>query len=79
MMIRIDMLHLGFDTINRYAIGLGDNDKYSNAKPVISMIAYARRHTEISSMRLDMREEDKAASENWDNLYNQLRQLNGYN
>lgn len=79
MMIRIDMLHLGFDTINRYAIGLGDNDKYSNAKPVISMIAYARRHTEISSMRLNMREEDKAASENWDNLYKQLRQLNGYN
>lgn len=79
MMIRIDMQHLGFDTINRYAIGLGNNDKYSNAKPVISMIAYARRHTEISSMRLDMRAEDKAASENWNNLYEQLRQLNGYN
>ena len=30
MMVRIDMQHLGFDTINRYAIGLGDNDKYSN-------------------------------------------------
>lgn len=79
MMIRIDMLHLGFDTINRYAIGLGDNDKYSNAKPVISMITYARRHTEISGMRLNMRDDDKAASENWNNLYIQLRQLNGYN
>ncbi|WP_373257360.1 DUF262 domain-containing protein [Phocaeicola vulgatus] len=79
MMIRIDMLHLGFDTINRYAIGLGDNDKYSNAKPVISMITYARRHTEISGMRLNMRDDDKAASENWNNLYEQLRQLNGYN
>lgn len=79
MMIRIDMLHLGFDTINRYAIGLGDNDKYSNAKPVISMITYARRHTEISGMRLNMRDDDKAVSENWNNLYIQLRQLNGYN
>lgn len=78
MMIRIDMQHLGFDTINRYAIGIED-DKYSNAKPVISMIAYARRHTEISGMRLDMRNDDKAASENWNNLYAQLRQLNGYN
>ena len=67
-----------FDTINRYAIGVED-DKYSNTKPIISMIAYARRHTEISGMRLDMRDDDKAANENWDNLYKQLRQLNGYN
>ena len=79
MMVRIDMLHLGFDTINRYAIGISDSDKYSNAKPVISMIAYARRHTEISSMKLNMRAEGKAASDNWDTLYKQLRQLNGYN
>lgn len=78
MMVRVDMQNLGFDTINRYAIGLGDNDKYSNAKPVISMITYARRHTEISSMRLEMRDNDKAASDNWNNLYDQLRQLNGY-
>lgn len=78
MMIRIDMQHLGFDTINRYAIGVED-DKYSNTKPIISMIAYARRHTEISGMRLDMRDDDKAANENWDILYKQLRQLNGYN
>ena len=43
------------------------------------MITYARRHTEISGMRLNMRDDDKAASENWNNLYEQLRQLNGYN
>lgn len=79
LMIRVDMLHLGFDTINRYAIGLGDNDKYSNAKPVISMIAYARKHTEISGMRLNMRADNKAASDKWNDLYEQLRQLNGYN
>ena len=79
MMIRVDMRSLGFDTINRYAIGEGDNDKYSNVKPVISYIAYARRHTEISGMRIEMREDDKAASENWIDLYKQLRQLNGYN
>lgn len=78
MMVRIDMLHLGFDTINRYAIGQGNNDKYSNAMPVISMIAYARRHTEISSMRLSFRSDGKAASDKWNNLYNKLLQLNGY-
>ncbi len=78
MMIRVDMQHLGFDTINRYAIGLGDNDRYSNVQPVISMITYARKHTEISSMRLRMRTDNKAASDNWNDLYEQLRQLNGY-
>ena len=78
MMVRIDMQHLGFDTINLYAIGLGDNDKYSNVEPVISMITYARRHTEISGMRLNMRAENKVVSDNWDNLYKKLCQLNGY-
>ena len=34
---------------------------------------------DISGMRLDMRNDDKAASENWNNLYAQLRKLNGYN
>ena len=77
MMIRVDMLHLGFDTINRYAIGWGDNDKYSNIKPMISMITYARRHTEISGIKLKMRADKQAASEVWNDLYKQLRQLNG--
>lgn len=79
MMLRVDMYHLGFDTINRYAIGLGDNDKYSNAKPVISMITYARRHTEISGMRISMRENNQATSNKWNDLYRQLCELNGYN
>ena len=78
MMTRVDMLHLGFDTINRYAIGLGDTDRYSNVLSVISMITYARKHTEISSMRLRMRTDNKAASDKWNDLYEQLRQLNGY-
>lgn len=79
MMIRVDMLHLGFDTINRYAIGWGDNDKYSNSKPMISLITYARRHTEISGIKLKMREDRQAASEIWNDLYKELRKLNGYN
>ena len=54
MMIRVDMTHLGFDTINLYAIGRNDFDRYRNAKPVISMIAYARRHTKIAGMRLTL-------------------------
>lgn len=79
MMLRVDMINLGFDSVNRYAIGLGDKDGYSNVKPVISLISNARRHTEISGMTLDLRRTDnKARVEKWQPLYDALLQLNGY-
>ena len=79
MMLRVDMNHLGFDTVNRYAIGLGDNDKYTNSEPVISLISSARRHTEISGMPLMVkRDNDKAETEKWQGLYEALLLLNGY-
>lgn len=78
MMIRVDMIHLGFDTINRYAIGSKENSNYSNTIPVISMISYARKHTEISGMRLKMRVDNQAASNNYNDLYKKLCKLNGY-
>lgn len=79
MMLRVDMNHLGFDTVNRYAIGLGDNDKYTNSEPVISLISSARRHTEISGMPLMVkRDNDKAETEKWQGLYEDLLLLNGY-
>ena len=78
MMVRIDMLHLGFDTINRYAIGQGNNDKIQQCHACDINDVYARRHTEISSMRLSLRSDGKAASDKWNDLYNKLLQLNGY-
>ena len=79
MMLRVDMNHLGFDAVNRYAIGLGDNDKYTNSEPVISLISSARRHTEISGMPLMVkRDNDKAETEKWQGLYEDLLLLNGY-
>lgn len=79
MMLRVDMNHLGFDTVNRYAIGLGDNDKYTNSEPVISLISSARRHTEISGMPLIVkRDNDEAEAEKWQGLYEDLLLLNGY-
>lgn len=79
MMLRVDMNHLGFDSVNRYAIGLGDNDKYTNSEPVISLISSARRHTEISGMPLMVkRDNHKAETEKWQGLYEDLLLLNGY-
>lgn len=81
MMIRVDMEHLGFDTINQYAIITKGDDKYNytNKIPVISMITYARKHTEISGMKLKMRPDKQAKREKWNDLYKELCQLNGYN
>ena len=79
MMLRVDMNHLGFDSVNRYAIGLGDNDKYTNSEPVISLISSARRHTEISGIPLIVkRDNDEAEAEKWQGLYEDLLLLNGY-
>lgn len=85
MMLRVDMINLSFDSVNRYAIGLGDKDGYSNVKPVISLISNARRHTEISGLSLKLvrkggkaKTEDETKAKKWQPLYDALLQLNGY-
>ncbi len=50
-MIRIDMEALGFDTINKYALG-ESQDKYSNAIPMFRRIKNARSHLEISGLQI---------------------------
>lgn len=74
MMIRVDMKHLGFATINRYAIGGENNERYSNAMPMISKISYARKHTEISGIKINVISEDGNSE-----LYYKLIDLNGLN
>lgn len=79
MMLRVDMNHLGFDSANRYAIGLGDRDRYTNTEPVISLISTARRHTEISGLSLELkRVNGEAETKKWQGLYDDLLRLNGY-
>ena len=79
MMLRVDMNHLGFDSVNRYAIGLGDRDRYTNTEPVISLISTARRHTEISGLSLELkRVNGEAETKKWQGLYDDLLRLNGY-
>lgn len=50
-MVRVDMQTLGFDTINKYAVGEG-SDRYTNSWPMFSLIARARRHTDIADIRI---------------------------
>lgn len=71
LMIRVDMEHLGFDSINKYAIG-EENEKYTNTIAMFSKISLSRMHTEISSLQIETRK--SAKNKKWNNL---LEKLNG--
>lgn len=75
MMIRVDMSHLGFDTINNYAVGNGDKD-YTNHISMFYLIATARNHSEICNLRAKTdRKSNEAKSKTWRDLYNLIKKL----
>lgn len=77
-MIRVDMENLGFDSINKYAIGDDDNSRYTNAVAMFSKISFARLHNEISSLQIKVkRDPDRANHDKWNNLYKKLKIMNG--
>ena len=76
-MIRVDMENLGFDTVNKYAIG-EENGRYTNREAMFSRIALARIHTEISTLQIKVLwEPDSAQNQKWNELYFDLKNLNG--
>ena len=77
-MVRIDMENLGFDSINKYAIGDASNSRYTNAIPMFAKISFARLHNEISGLQVRVkREGDAPQSSNWNWLYRKLKEING--
>lgn len=77
-MIRVDMENLGFDSINKYAIGDDDNSRYTNAVAMFSKISFARLHNEISSLQIKVkRDPDRANHDKWNDLYKKLKIMNG--
>lgn len=76
-MLRVDMESLGFDSVNKYAIGEA-NGRYTNQIGMFSKIRSAWLHTEISNLQIRvLREPDDAASKKWRRLYEQLKIMNG--
>ena len=71
-MIRVDMQHLGYDTINKYAVG-EYNQAYSNILPVFSIIANARKHADISNLTIRCYQKETS----WPDLLVKLLKLNG--
>lgn len=77
-MIRVDVENLGFDSINKYAIGDDDNSRYTNAVAMFSKISFARLHNEISSLHIKVkRDPDRANHDKWNDLYKKLKIMNG--
>lgn len=77
-MVRVDMENLGFDSINKYAIG-EDNGKYTNCIPIFSKISFARMHQEISGIPIKIKRESNApSSDKWATLYDAIKNMNGY-
>lgn len=77
-MVRIDMENLGFDSINKYAIGDANNSQYTNAIPMFAKISFARLHNEISGLQIKVkREGDAPKGPKWKELYRKIKEING--
>lgn len=71
-MLRVDMQSLGFDSINKYAIG--EQSNYTNNIPMFHIIYHARKHTEISALMINLEKKDKDITEKWQDLHKALEQ-----
>lgn len=76
MMLRVDMEHLGYDSINKYAIGEW-TDKYTNCIPMFAMVNSARLHNEIANVQINTKHGDSKLNDERDKLYKVIRKMNG--
>lgn len=77
-MLRVDMKTLGFDSVNKYAIG-DENSRYTNTIGIFSKISFARMHHEISGLQIKVRRGPDSPSNRWiDLLYDTIKEINGY-
>lgn len=71
-MLRVDMENLGFDSVNKYAIG-DENSKYSNTISMFSKISLARMHHEISNLQIKLR--PNTDNKKWNDLHKTLIEI----
>ena len=77
-MLRVDMNTLGFDSVNKYAIG-DENSRYTNTIGIFSKISFARMHHEISGLQIKVRRGPDSPPDRWiDLLYDTIKEINGY-
>ncbi len=76
LMLRVDMENLGFDSINRYAIG-DENQRYTNTIAMFQKINLARKHTEISNIQISVTPKKTPENKNWKDLLDKLKEIAG--
>lgn len=74
-MLRVDLENLGYESINKYA--LGREGKYTNSIKMFSVIKEARLHSEISNIPLRVLRTNGACAPKWNDLYAKLKEMNG--
>lgn len=74
-MIRVDMIHLGEETIRKYAIG-EYNAAYTNTKAVFKQIIQSRTHFDVANLNIEYKK-DKVKS--FEELYKDICKINGEN
>lgn len=77
-MLRADMDRLGFDSVNKYAIG-EENSNYTNNVGMFSKICLARMHHDIAGLPIKvLQNPDYPSDKKWKSLYDKIKEINGY-
>jgi uncharacterized protein with ParB-like and HNH nuclease domain len=76
-MIRVDRELLGFDSINKYAIGESNYTKNANSNniPMFERICRARTHTDLAMLQVTLKKPSQDNEKNWLGLYDALTKL----
>ena len=74
-MLRVDMEYLGYNSVNKYSIG-DKNSKYSNNVAMFAKLNLARTDDEISELPINI--ENNSGNNKWQELYNSIKKINGY-
>lgn len=74
MMLRVNLENLGFDSINKYAIGEGN---YTNNIPMFYEIDKARNHGDIARLNVKaLLSSNETPSTKWSGLYDCIKEIN---
>ena len=74
--LRYDLQSLGFDSVNKYAIG-DPNPKYTNTVAFFEKIKLARNVSDISSMQIQISGNVNPENKKWEHLNNCVRKICG--
>ncbi len=77
-MLRVDMKNLGYDSVNKYAVGEAHFRYTNTSTPVFALISEKRLHTDIAGLPIKVMGGNKNdTNKKWEKLYKKLEGMNG--